>query len=147
PLLRRQGLPGVVCTDILTYVPKKPLLETWLALPVFGAASTLQEGLVKWRDHHPSPAQLVLIIDALEELFHCADEAERRQFVGQLVEMIQNDRATIILVMRDDYYSDLAAYETLIHYLEAQISNIPRLTPDMARTIIQKPAQMVGLKM
>jgi WD40 repeat protein len=146
PRLRRHSLPGVTCTDIAIYTPHRPLLETWLALPVFDAASTSVEGLHRWREHHPFPAWPVLIVDAFEELFHCADAAERRSFIEQLVEIIKGDLATIILVMRDDYYGDLAAYQSLIHYLERQTSNIPHLTVEMAREIIQKPTGLAGLK-
>ena len=146
PLLRRHGLPGITCTDFVTYMLHKPLLETWLALSVFDAASSSLEGLVRWRRTIHCPHNSYLLWMLWRELFHCADETERRQFVEQLVEIIQNDLATLILVMRDDYYSDLATYETLIHYLEAQINNIPRLTSEMTRAIIQEPAQLVGLK-
>jgi WD40 repeat protein len=146
PLLRRHGLPGATFKYFVRYVPQKPLLKTWLALSVFYKASTSLEGLFRWRSEHPLPERLVFIVDALEELFHYADEAERKQFVEQLVEIIRDDLATIILVMRDDYYSDLAAYETLIHYMETRISNVPCLTSGMAHAIILKPAQVVGLK-
>jgi hypothetical protein len=146
PLLRRHGLPGLTCTDFVSYIPHKPLMETWLALPIFNSATTAAAGLTRWRQGHPHPARIVLIIDALEELFHCADKQERDNFVAQLEKIIHDDLATLLLIMRDDYYSDLATYETLIHTLERHLNNIPHLTVEMTRTIIEKPAQQVGLK-
>ena len=110
PLLRRHGLSGAIFEDIVTYTPQKPLLETVMAFPVFYAASTLPEGLLRWKSNHPYPARLIFIIDTLEELFHCADESERRQFIDQLVMAIEYDLATIILdIQRTASYTRLVA--------------------------------------
>jgi WD40 repeat protein len=93
---------------------------------------------------------LVLVIDQFEELFTlCEDEAERRTFIDQLLYASQaiGNRSLIVLTMRSDFYSRVAAYKTLAETVTRQQMLVSPMTEKELREAILLPAEAVGLEL
>src|SRR2546423_1444497 len=89
----------------------------------------------------------VLVIDQFEELFVTSSEAECQSLVARLIEFLDSaSPLTIVLTMRDDFYSSFVRYEAFARRLRHALVNIPAtLTYQEVIDIIEKPAQVVGV--
>jgi WD40 repeat protein/energy-coupling factor transporter ATP-binding protein EcfA2 len=90
---------------------------------------------------------MVLIIDQFEELFVAFSEAAYQEIVIHLTRLLESSsRITLILVMRDDFYSQFGQQETLARWLRRGLVNVPpTLKRDEVVAMIQEPARAVGL--
>jgi len=89
----------------------------------------------------------VLVIDQFEELFVSSSETEHQSLLARLTEFLDKvSSLTIVLTMRDDFYSSLVRYEAFSRRLRSALLNIPAsLTYQEVLDIIEKPAQLVGV--
>ncbi|MBN1220808.1 MAG: PD40 domain-containing protein [Anaerolineae bacterium] len=98
----------------------------------------------------PDEAIFVLVIDQFEELFSlCEDEAERRAFIEQILYAAQTrrNRCMVLLTMRSDFYSKVAAYKPLAEAVTRQQMLVSPLTEKELREAILLPAETVGLEL
>ncbi|WP_203720783.1 nSTAND1 domain-containing NTPase, partial [Paractinoplanes brasiliensis] len=96
-------------------------------------------------------SRLLLVIDQFEEVFtqQPARDAAGSEVLRQLGELIGSVLpVTVVLVMRDDFYPQLAAASPqLLEALSAGVVNIPAgLTRGELHDIIAAPADMAGLR-
>jgi endonuclease YncB( thermonuclease family)/KaiC/GvpD/RAD55 family RecA-like ATPase len=83
--------------------------------PLVALAATLQAGHTQPRDvitallgTQDGAGRLLLIVDPLEEVFALAAPAEQERFLAALRALRADARCALILVMRNDFYADLA---------------------------------------
>jgi hypothetical protein len=93
------------------------------------------------------PTRLLLIIDQFEELFTlCRDETERRSFINNLVNAAQaNSLATIVIVLRADFYAHALQYDGLRQALAQNQIIIGPMTREELRQVIERPAEAASL--
>ncbi|MFI6908724.1 trypsin-like peptidase domain-containing protein [Nonomuraea sp. NPDC050394] len=91
---------------------------------------------------------VVLVLDQFEEVF--LEPAETRgRFIAQVCRLLDSAvQATIVLIMRDDFYSRLAAEAPeLIRWIERGLANVPaQLDPEDLMDIVREPARAVRLR-
>ncbi|TMR21975.1 hypothetical protein ETD86_13185 [Nonomuraea turkmeniaca] len=95
------------------------------------------------------PQGVVLVLDQFEELFVAVQEPERSRFVAQLGRLLEQEvDATLVLVMRDDFYSRLAgAAPEIMDWVERGLVNVPSfLGRDELIEIVTRPAEAVRLR-
>ncbi|GIH26287.1 hypothetical protein Aph01nite_45970 [Acrocarpospora phusangensis] len=95
------------------------------------------------------PGGVVLVLDQFEELFATVPEADRRRVVAQLDRLLGHDgESTLILVMRDDFYSRMAGdAPELMDWVERGLVNVPSfLSRDELISIVEQPAEAVRLR-
>lgn len=146
--LRKGAVPssqhwGVVITRP-TEQPFDQMTRSGLRVAEENLTTTVQE----WLTVHPAQTRLVLVIDQFEELLVTCPAPLRETFVAQLARLLQAALPiTIILVMRDDFYSRFAQQAPiLLEWLERGLANVPpTLELDELAAIIQDPAKAVGL--
>ncbi|GLF95145.1 nSTAND1 domain-containing NTPase [Streptomyces yaizuensis] len=123
--LDRHGLPGAGTTTIATAVHNRL------------AAAAGQE-------------RLILVIDQFEEfLHHPAAPSASPPPAEQLAELITSGApVSVILIMRDDYYPQLAAFApTLLEAVAPGLVNTPAaLSRQDLRAIITRPAELARLR-
>lgn len=91
----------------------------------------------------------VLLVDQFEELFTlCTDEAIRTAFINNLLALVQapTPRHRVILTMRTDFESFVARMPALLPLFEAALVRVTPLSAAELRAVIEKPAELVGLK-
>lgn len=102
------------------------------------------------RANAPQDAVFVLVIDQFEELFTlCAGEEERRSFIDKLLYAGQShrNRCLIVLTMRSDFYSNVAAYKPLAEAITRHQMLVSPLSEKELREAILLPAEAVGLEL
>ncbi|MCX2951121.1 BTAD domain-containing putative transcriptional regulator [Lentzea sp. NEAU-D7] len=97
----------------------------------------------------PDDVRLLLVVDQLEELFTlCADESERSQFIGVLLDAAQGPhrRTRVVLGVRADFLAHVTQHAGLVKALadEATVLVGPPSGADL-RDIVLRPASMSGL--
>src|SRR5713226_3143249 len=92
--------------------------------------------------------QTVLVIDQFEELFVAFSEVVYQEIATRLTGLLESSsRITLILVMRDDFYSRFVQQETLAGWLRRGLVNMPHtLKRDEVVAMIEEPAHAVGLR-
>ena len=102
------------------------------------------------RANKPEGAVFVLVIDQFEELFTmCTDEQERRSFIDKLLYagQVHHNRSLIVVTMRSDFYSKVAAYKPLAEAITRHQMLVSPLTEKELREAILLPAEAVGLEL
>jgi WD40 repeat protein len=98
-------------------------------------------------------ARVVLIVDQFEEVFTlCADEAERRAFIGLLGELAYGAREAdptglVVIGLRADFYGRCAEYPELRGAVERDQVLVGPMSAAELREAIERPAQAVGLEL
>jgi len=90
----------------------------------------------------------LLVLDQFEELFTlCHDEFEREAFIDNLLTAVNasasessNEKFTLILTLRADFYAHLAQYPELRDAVAHQQEYIGPMTPEELRRAIEEPA-------
>jgi WD40 repeat protein/class 3 adenylate cyclase len=91
-------------------------------------------------------ARPFIVIDQFEELFTTTtDEAERVRFIDLLVSAVRENRATVIVAVRADFYGRCAAYPGLAELLGANHVLVGPMTAEEYRRAIEGPARRAGL--
>jgi DNA-binding SARP family transcriptional activator/WD40 repeat protein len=92
--------------------------------------------------------RLVLVIDQFEEVFtSCRDERERTAFLAALTAAAwaTDGYASVVVVVRADYYGHCAADRELAELLAADHVLVGPMTEDELRRAIVRPAERAGL--
>jgi hypothetical protein len=89
--------------------------------------------------------RVVLVIDQLEELFAPAvDPVEREMFINLLFATATEpySRVLIIVTLRADFYDYILKYPRLFSVMKSHKIDIPPMTSQELRDVIDKPAQL-----
>jgi WD40 repeat protein len=146
PALTAGALPGSHRWAVITARPGSDPFVEFERAGLVGARRGLAGAVGGWLAGHPDRDRLVLVVDQFEELFGAAiSGAERRRLLDQLADLMDRQpQATVLLVMRDEFYSQLAANAPRI--LEQQPVNMPTtLSRDELVAIITEPAGQAGV--
>ncbi|MGH8904845.1 MAG: trypsin-like peptidase domain-containing protein, partial [Egibacteraceae bacterium] len=145
PALAGGALPGSRRWAVMTARPGADPFTELERAGLAGAGQGLAEAVGRWLADHPDRDRLVLVVDQLEELFGASVPAEeRRRLLGQLADLAElQPQATVLLVMRNEFYSQLA--DTAPRLLEQPVNVPPTLRRDELAAIIAEPAAAVGL--
>jgi WD40 repeat protein/DNA-binding SARP family transcriptional activator len=95
-------------------------------------------------------ARLVLVVDQFEEVFTtCRDQRERAAFLAALTTAARaaDGYASIVVVVRADYYGHCAADHQLAELLAADQVLVGPMTQQELRRAIVRPAQRAGLRL
>ncbi|ROO51122.1 WD40 repeat protein [Micromonospora sp. Llam0] len=148
PALDRAELPG---SDRWGWVTARPGQDPYANLAQGGlpdAEAGLAVAVRRWRDRHPDTGRLVLVLDQFEELLLATTAESRARLLRELVELPDREpTATVLLTLRDDFYSRLAAAAPAVMTLvERGLVNIPaRVEAADLAAIVEQPARAVGL--
>jgi len=145
PLLREDELSSSSTWEIISIQPSSDPFAACIASGIYDANKNLAVGVRNWIQEHPDNQRLVFYIDQFEELFTLTPEDIRRTFLDQLIELIKDDKTTVIFTINDAYYSNLAQHTRFIKLIERYISNIPVIRRDDIKTIIEKPAEIAQI--
>jgi len=91
--------------------------------------------------------RVVWVVDQAEELFTlCSNEAQRRQFLANLVKATTNPagRAIVLVTLRADFYGNCAQYPEFSRLLESNQYLVGPLDEDGLRRAIVEPAGQQG---
>ncbi|MGW0133453.1 nSTAND1 domain-containing NTPase [Streptomyces sp. NPDC003299] len=114
-----------------------------------GAVSpgAVRQAVVAWAGDGPRP---VVIVDQFEETFTlCADETERRAFIGLLHALCAGPQppALVVLGIRADFYDRCLAHPELADALQHRHMVLGPLTGTELREAVTAPAKAVGLEL
>jgi DNA-binding SARP family transcriptional activator/ABC-type glycerol-3-phosphate transport system substrate-binding protein len=95
----------------------------------------------------PDDASLLLVVDQLEELFLLTDRAERRRFVRNLVEAVEDPaaRLTVLATVRADLLDRPLEEPGLGPLIAAGLVSVPPLSPAQLEGACVRPAAGVGV--
>lgn len=153
PRLRQNNIPGsdywgIVLVSGLGDHPFRQLAEAGLVMPT-DTSNDLVAAAGEWIRTHPDITRLVLVLDQLEELLVSCPPVLLDLFTAQLAALLEcNLPVTVVLIMRDDFYSRLISQmEALRTWVAGSLVNVPVvLEPDEIRSIVEEPAKTVGLR-
>ncbi len=97
----------------------------------------------------PAAERILWVIDGFEEIFTlCRDDAERRQFLANLLyaALIPDGRNSAIVALRADFYPKCAAYPEFSARIAERQFVVTRMDEDGLRQVIEEPAWRVGLE-
>lgn len=143
----RQGT--LVQSDRWHFIVTRPFDDPFRRLATHGlvsASNDLTEAVRAWLACNPP--RLVLVIDQFEELFVTCSELLCQDFAMQLTRLIAGSLpVTVIVTMRNDFYSHLAQHEILMKLLTRGLVNVSQtLTYAELTDIVCKPAERVGMQ-
>ena len=93
--------------------------------------------------------RLLVAIDQLEELFTvCDDEAERREFLEQLVAAAGDHerRVLVLCALRADFYGRVSAYPAFAELLSRSHALVGPIGRRELRDVIERPAARAGIE-
>jgi WD40 repeat protein len=96
---------------------------------------------------------VIVIVDQFEEVFTlCADETERRTFIGLLGALASGTRETepaglVVIGLRADFYGRCAEYPELREAVEQDQVLVGPMSMAELREAIERPAEAVGLEL
>jgi WD40 repeat protein len=147
--LRQGGLQGSDKWDIISIRrsdnPFHRLKEQGLKI----IEGDLSGAVQSWFTQNPDKTRLVLILDQFEEFFLACPMDQYEIFSQNLKKLLSSPLpTTIILVMRDDFYSFFVKQmPEMMEWIERGLVNVPStLEKDELIDIIQEPARIVGLR-
>ncbi|GCE27638.1 hypothetical protein KDA_31220 [Dictyobacter alpinus] len=149
PQLKSGKIPGSDQWGVLVTRPTNSPFDELANQGFSDGGDDLIQGARAWQRQHPEQERLLLIVDQFEELFvNCADPL-RKQFIEQIISLVQSPVSiSVMLIMRDDFYSRITPYETLMVLLEQHRGplHVPQtIKQDELTAMVQKPAEAVGL--
>jgi WD40 repeat protein/DNA-binding SARP family transcriptional activator/energy-coupling factor transporter ATP-binding protein EcfA2 len=89
----------------------------------------------------------LLFIDQFEELFHqVADDTERRLFLGNLVEAVEDPHSqlTVLITLRADYFDRALSGTSIGPLIDTGLVNVLPLVPADLEAAAARPAEQVG---
>ncbi len=164
PTIRKGGLSNSDTWSIRTFTPGgRPLTALAANLlrlyPQLSMGKVLDELASDERSLHltsevaladrGATEHVVWVVDQFEEVFTlCHDEAERKQFVSNLLyaASVPGGRNHFVLTMRADFYQKCAAYPIFAALITAHQFLVSPMNVEGLRTAIQEPAWRVGLE-
>lgn len=93
--------------------------------------------------HSLNSPHLFIAVDQFEELFTlCRDEGERRAYIDNLLTAAEaEDRATVVIVLRADFYAHCAQYANLRQVVARRQEYIGPMSTEELRRAIEEPAR------
>lgn len=150
PELRRGALPGSDRWGIIAARPGDRPMQNLEAAGLAGSEGGLVGAVRAWLAGNRKKARLMLILDQFEEVFATASPSEAVDFLGQLQSLLASDLPlTMILIMRDDFFSRLAkeAPPALFEWVQRGFVQISAtLEEEEIVEIIEGPVGKVGLQ-
>jgi Trypsin-like peptidase domain len=150
PQLKHGQVPGSDRWGIIVTRPTTNPFDDLAKQGLVDASNDLTESVKVWLSRHTEKERFMLVLDQFEELFAIRSEALRRTFITQLAQLIHSPLPiSVIVVMRDDFYSHFTQQEALVELLEQSQGpiHIPRtLKRDELIAIVRKPVEAVGLR-
>jgi DNA-binding winged helix-turn-helix (wHTH) protein/WD40 repeat protein len=98
--------------------------------------------LSRWRERW---TEALLVIDQFEELFTLNPPEVRSRFVDLLLRLVTAARIHVVLVMRDDFFSELHAHQPLAPVFKELTVLGPPSTADLRRALVE-PARRRGFR-
>ena len=151
PRLRTGALPG---SDRWAWVSARPGADPYAELDAAGLAGAgpgrLHAAAMGGLAGNPGNDHLVLVLDQFEELLVQSPPDRRAAMLLDLVDLTERPApVTTVLIMRDDFYSQLAAAApSLMRILERVVVNVSAfLPPSSLASMIRQPLRSVGLTM
>jgi CHASE2 domain-containing sensor protein len=98
----------------------------------------------------PSGERLLLVVDQLEETFTLAnDEQALNCFFDNLLfaSSAAGGRCTVVVTLRSDFYTRLAAYSELAQQMAAHQFLLTPMERDGLRQVIEEPARLAGMEL
>ncbi len=149
PALAGGALPGSRRWAVMTARPGSDPFAELDRAGLAGAGQGFAEAVSRWLADHPGCDRLVLVVDQFEELFGSSTPPPvRRRLLDQLSSLAAlQPQATMLLVMRDEFYSQLAASTpALMRRLKQQLVNMPAtLRRQELAAMIAEPAGQAGI--
>jgi signal transduction protein with GAF and PtsI domain len=148
PALRQGKIPGSQKWSIITIRPTNDPFEQLAGAGFINPQGGLESSVKNWFSDHQNTSRLVLVIDQFEEVLVSTPKDIRQKFIFGIDHLLNEaESITIVLTLRDDFYSRFLQEATLLAgRLERGLVNIPYiLEQDDLRAIILKPASKVGL--
>lgn len=164
--LRHHGLPGsgtwlqvslspgqlgddpfmALATGLLPVLNKPGLKPLNLASAFRRHPIKLAELLSEALSQRDKRAQLLIIIDSFEELFHLSEESQRGPFIELLATLSNQPRLRIMVTLRVDFYDRFLDWPRLTDLLRR--GSFPLGGPDRQalQRIITRPAQLADLR-
>ena len=147
PALAGGALPGSRRWGSVTARPGGDAFAELERAGLTGAGQGLGQAASRWLADHPDHDRLLIILDQFEELFASSiPQPDRRRLLDQLADLAdQQPQTTVLLVMRDEFYSQLAAAAPTLMRGLALVNVPPTLAHDELAAIIVEPAARAGL--
>ncbi|MEH1819145.1 MAG: SUMF1/EgtB/PvdO family nonheme iron enzyme [Nostoc sp.] len=135
------GKSSVVLAGLIPALERQqPNLQMAYMTPSSQPVALLQTSLSKFQDQN-----FVLVIDQFEELFTlCSDEAQRQQFINQLISLSQHQK--VMITMRADFWGECASYPKLREMMQARQELIAPMDSAQLRRAMEMQAAKVGLR-
>lgn len=134
------GKSSVVLAGLIPALQsQQPNLQMAYMTPSSQPVALLQTSLSKFQDQN-----FVLVIDQFEELFTlCSDEAQRQQFINQLISLSQHQK--VMITMRADFWGECATYPKLKEMMQVRQELIAPMDSAQLRRAMEMQAAKVGL--
>ena len=152
PHLRQGEIAGIE-SEQWGFVIARPAENPFKQLAIRGLpgkSRDLTKRAQAWLKQHPEKKRLAVVIDQFEELFANCPETLQAEFVMQLTKLVRFSlRITVVLVMRDDYYSHFCKQRELVELLEESPGaiHVPSTLKQKELTaLVEEPAHAVGWK-
>jgi signal transduction histidine kinase len=147
PKLKKGAIPGSDHWGIILTRPADNPFEQLAGQGLVGTFRDLIGSVNEWLIQNPKRKRLLLVLDQFEELLVSCPEPLRQKFVTQLNALLESPLPiTVILGMRDDFYSHFAQHAPLLlGWLERNLANIPPiLKREELTAIVKEPVTFVG---
>jgi hypothetical protein len=93
------------------------------------------------------PRRLLLVVDQFEELFTQTPEPDRKPFIEALLRATRAVPVTVLLTLRADFYSQaIGLTRELSEIIQQGIVNLGPLIRDELKSVIENPANRLGLQ-
>lgn len=148
PALARGELASSDCWDVITVTPGTDPFAQLAGAGLADVSAGLEAAVNSWLAGRARRDRLVLVLDQFEEVLVQTEARPRAALLSQLADLTQGTAAaTVIIVMRDDFYSALAAAApTLMPAVGRGLVNVPAtLDLDELTSIIARPAASAGI--
>jgi WD40 repeat protein len=149
--LRKGAMLGSERWEFILSRPAHDPFAQLTAQGLAGPGNTVAEKVQAWRAQHTEKGRrLVLVLDQFEELWTNCPMELAKEFVALLTQLSKapyHEYITIIVIMRNDFYSLSVQDEHFADLMERGTVNVsPTLRQEEFVEIIQKPATSVGLR-
>ncbi len=99
--------------------------------------------IAAWATRHPD-AQLLVVIDQLEEMFTVASVAEQARFAEALRALRAEPRCVLVLAIRADFYAELMQSQLWLDGVRRHV-DLPPLRGAALREAIERPARALDV--